>query len=255
MIISHVPNLEALKAIPPMALVAGDEGDESSELQRWLDGHRTPLLKSEGASLCFLSHKPDGIDALLQSFPGLVEFYAVEQLTGNPTRQARDEDGNLLWDYVDDVEISRTVTSTVTGTVEVMVLEKQITPGWEMRLEQNRKDINEDGIPDKFSEGCHDVWEFIGETTTDDDGNELFPPRYTMVEVGSGEYRDIIEETATLTETPTVMRVPMLDPLEPDPDVVALYATFWPRTPGDEGNIPPFLHGRIAGHWVPNYAR
>jgi len=263
MIISYIPSVTRLLSHDIMQPVEGKRSDTRRVLDDVL-GARGTILRVGDESIAFLSHVPEDIRYLAES-EHLAEFFPFTDLVGDPDRQAVDPDTGEKLFTTSEVEVEESYQAQ-DGTIveELTRLEKEVTEGWQVKSVQNRLDVNEDGVPDEFTEGFHDEWKYMFDPEVDGDGNKIYPAKYTMVEVTTGETETrplFVTKTRKVKET---VLTPVLDPLAPDEEIVKLYARFWDRTPvevtdkDDEGKVigkrmvtPRPLHARIAGHGVP----
>lgn len=254
--LTWVKNLTEFRAHPA---TQPDEDGNPSVLIGAIDARRTPVVYGDNESLAMVSDLSGGILEAIEANPDIVQAFDLHQLLGDPDNQAVDEDGNKLW-TTEEVEVT-TEYQEVVGSHEdpVMIKVKQLVDGWSSEMvEQDVLDDEGNVIGTKMVE----QWTYSGEPAVNENGDAVYPPRYEWVDVqavdidGNPETQTVYEyETRTRTETVT-RKVPVLDPISPDPAVLEIYNRIYPRTPYDvtdeDGTTrtvtPPFLFGFIDGH-------
>jgi hypothetical protein len=227
----------------------------------------------EGRSGAYVQYSTDGTQSMvgLTSIDGLepiAEFSYItvtsyEEIFGH-WRQVEDEEGEPQFEITFVTEqLAYQVRVEDGPEYTVMTPEKQITPGWEVEQVQNRNEDPDDDIPDgQFEDGFHDEWTFTGTPETDDDGNEMYPPKYTMVEVPLLD-EDGNEVTASdpqfeirYEDAERKVTTPVREWVDGDAELKSLYDSIYDQSPvtDEDGNVttPSELFYVPAGHSVAN---
>jgi hypothetical protein len=251
MILVHVSDLTAFRNHP--ATQPSEDGTPSP-LIRLIDKKRTNIAYGDNESLAFLADL-SGLE-IIEQVPEIVQVLGTEVAAVGGEVQATDPDtGEKLWTTEAGTEIERTRVQTGTLTVIPTRQEKRLVDGWSVT--QVEQDVLDELTGEVVDTKTVDQWNYTGETTTDADGNTIYPAKYEYVEVTMPEeaYESPVygwEEK----EAPVVTRKPLMVAVEPDPEVKAIYDRIYPRTRYDVTNeegmlttvTPPLLFGFLDGH-------